>query len=152
MTFGMSPSRRSVLLLTPAILASTTLASTFARGQSADQIKLGAENFFLTLEPNSGSVMVDLFPFKETIKSVPDDKRAELAVALSRKVVALVMDELEAADQKALQKLEIAFVYATQRDEYNKPRAGGIQPIGKVMAELAEGKIKAVTPSGNYAF
>lgn len=147
------PSRRGLIAAAGFGVAAAAFSSrVLAQAPSVDGIKIGPENFILTLDTTKGTVLVDLLPFKAAVSSVAEPQRAAFAVALGRKVVDAVLQELENADAATLQELTVSFVYVTQRDEYNKPRAGGLQQVGSVKVALADGKITDVANVGSYQF
>jgi hypothetical protein len=146
-----SLSRRALL---GAATSAVVLLAMPVRAQNAevDQMKIGPEHFFLTLDETKGTVLVDLLSFKSVVAGVAASDRPNFAMALGRKVAKLVLDELEAADAKKLANLAIEFVYVNQRDEYQKPRPGGLQRLGAVDASIANGAVAGVAVNGNLNF
>lgn len=145
-------SRRFLLCLATGLTVSLAWPTHAQQSPSVEQLAIGPEHFFLTLDEPKGKVMVDLLPFKSSASNVAQADRPAFAAALGRKVAALVLEELEAADANKLTSLVIDFVYVTQRDEYEKPRPGGLQKIGTVEATIANGAVANVTSGGNFTF
>jgi hypothetical protein len=146
-----SISRRLVLAGAFACVAAGQSAAN-VNALKASDLKIGPEHFLLTMQETTGSVMVDLHPFKAQLSAVPAADRPALIDSLGRRVGGLVFEELEAADARKLRELTVNLVYVTQRDEYNRPRAGGLQQLGAVQLSLGDGKITNAVASGAFPF
>jgi hypothetical protein len=106
---------------------------------------LNAENLILTIEDTRVTVMIDLLPLKPIFAALPRERMEPALKTLALKVVKLVEGEMGASDFNEMKHLSARFVYVNQRDEYNKPRPGGLQTIALVETDLTEGKPGTMT-------
>ena len=137
------PTRREALI---AVGLAPIFVSQVARAQTAgSDIDLQPENLILTLDDASVTAMVDLLPFKAKIVALQPEQLELGMKALSLKVLKLIEDEIGTSDLGGLKHLSVRFVFVNQRDEYDKPRPGGLENIAFAEADLVAGKPGVMT-------